>query len=373
MRSIRAMSFNPTTGGRGTFFFHPFLRKKGGGEERKKSGRSFPGRPSPRAERAREGPGSALGATELAAETTSYASSTRRIEPPAMGRTSPTLRRAWPKDGPLAAICVQSVDVQCVLQFTLVHAAGCVLHRRTSRVIHRLKLLSVCFFAMERRPQTSGPAPQRLCGRANREARTCPLPQEEGRPTPGEARAPRFMVGRPRRLLQLTLPNYRRPRGPVSRQARRARPFRDVSGVSLSDAVDVATLVSTASPQSAAPTTVSQGGERKLTSRRHRSHRTFCGPSVTGLPGSLTAVVRDAESPCAFTLADSQAGNTGSRRRGETTISPLDPRLGERTPSGHQIAFTCSYSFALVTSDSVDKQKQHGYRSRRCLPPAVAR
>ncbi|KAL8581991.1 hypothetical protein ACOMHN_027972 [Nucella lapillus] len=138
------------------------------------------------------------------------------------------------------------------------------------------------------------------------------------------------MVGRPRRLLQLTLPNYRRPRGPVFRQA-------------------------------------SQGGERKLTSRCHRSHRTFCGPSVTGLPGSLTAVVRDAESPCAFTLADSQAGNTGSRRRGETTISPLDPRLGERTPSGHQIAFTWSYSFALVTSDSVeengrcrDKQKQHG-------------
>ncbi|KAL8608529.1 hypothetical protein ACOMHN_002762 [Nucella lapillus] len=47
-------------------------------------------------------------------------------------------------------------------------------------------------------------------------------------------------------------------------------------GVSLSDAVDVATLMSTASPESAAPTTVSQGGERKLTSRRHRLHRTFC-------------------------------------------------------------------------------------------------
>lgn len=59
---------------------------------------------------------------------------------PAMGRTSPTLRRAWPQDGPVAAICVQYVDVQCVLQFTLIHAAGCDLHRRTSRVIHRLKL-----------------------------------------------------------------------------------------------------------------------------------------------------------------------------------------------------------------------------------------
>ena len=70
----------------------------------------------------------------------SYDGPERWREPPAMGRTSPTLRRAWPRDGPLAAICVQNVDVQCVLQFTLIHAAGCVLHRRTSRVIHRLKL-----------------------------------------------------------------------------------------------------------------------------------------------------------------------------------------------------------------------------------------
>ena len=77
-------------------------------------------------------------------------SSVRRTEPPARGITSPTLRRAWPKDGPLAAICVQSVDVQCVLQFTLIHAAGCVLHRRTSRVIHRLKLFSRLFFSFLR-------------------------------------------------------------------------------------------------------------------------------------------------------------------------------------------------------------------------------
>ena len=39
-----------------------------------------------------------------------------------------------------AAICVQDIDVQCVLQFTLIHAAGCALHRHTSRVIHRLEL-----------------------------------------------------------------------------------------------------------------------------------------------------------------------------------------------------------------------------------------
>lgn len=44
---------------------------------------------------------------------------------------------------PEAAICVQDIDVQCVLQFTLVHAAGCALHRHTSRVIHRLELFVV--------------------------------------------------------------------------------------------------------------------------------------------------------------------------------------------------------------------------------------
>ena len=43
---------------------------------------------------------------------------------------------------PEAAICVQDIDVQCVLQFTLVNAAGCALHRPTSRVIHRLELVN---------------------------------------------------------------------------------------------------------------------------------------------------------------------------------------------------------------------------------------
>ena len=36
-------------------------------------------------------------------------------------------------------MCVRDVDVQCVLQFTLINAAGCALHRRTSQVIHRLE------------------------------------------------------------------------------------------------------------------------------------------------------------------------------------------------------------------------------------------
>lgn len=37
---------------------------------------------------------------------------------------------------PVAAMCVQVVDAQGVLQFTLVHAVCCALHRHTIRVIH---------------------------------------------------------------------------------------------------------------------------------------------------------------------------------------------------------------------------------------------
>ena len=52
-----------------------------------------------------------------------------------------------------AAICVQDVDVQCVLQFTLIHAAGCALHRHTSRVIHRLELYFPLFVPSRRKVQ----------------------------------------------------------------------------------------------------------------------------------------------------------------------------------------------------------------------------
>lgn len=52
---------------------------------------------------------------------------------------------------PEAAICVQDIDVQCVLQFTLIHAAGCALHRHTSRVIHRQELS--CFYLLSFREQ----------------------------------------------------------------------------------------------------------------------------------------------------------------------------------------------------------------------------
>lgn len=60
---------------------------------------------------------------------------------------SPTLGQARLRQRAGAAICVQDVDVQCVLQFTLIHAASCALHRRTSRVIHRIELcLRACAF-----------------------------------------------------------------------------------------------------------------------------------------------------------------------------------------------------------------------------------
>lgn len=57
-------------------------------------------------------------------------------------RQKPTLNRAWPRERPRAAMCVRNVDDQGVLQFTLIHAVGCVLHRRGSRAIHRLQLFS---------------------------------------------------------------------------------------------------------------------------------------------------------------------------------------------------------------------------------------
>lgn len=42
----------------------------------------------------------------------------------------------------MAAMCVQDVDVQSSMQFTLIHTVGCALHRHTSRVIHRSELYS---------------------------------------------------------------------------------------------------------------------------------------------------------------------------------------------------------------------------------------
>ena len=72
------------------------------------------------------------------------------------------------------AICVQEVDVQCVLQFTLIHAAGCALHRHTSRVIHRLEL----FFPTT--PARGGRFKVRTPGRGNSPAGARGSPQPRG-------------------------------------------------------------------------------------------------------------------------------------------------------------------------------------------------
>ena len=42
---------------------------------------------------------------------------------------------------PMAAICVQGIDDQSSLRFTLIHTVGCTLHRSTSRVIHRTQFI----------------------------------------------------------------------------------------------------------------------------------------------------------------------------------------------------------------------------------------
>ena len=76
-------------------------------------------------------------------------------------RQKPTLNRAWPRERPRAAMCVRSVDDQGVLQFTLIHAVGCVLHRRGSRAIHRLQLFlsfQLVSRAGERREASTDPS-----------------------------------------------------------------------------------------------------------------------------------------------------------------------------------------------------------------------
>ena len=58
-------------------------------------------------------------------------------------------------------MCVRNVDDQGVLQFTLIHAVGCVLHRRGSRAIHRLQLFlsfQLVSRAGERREASTDPS-----------------------------------------------------------------------------------------------------------------------------------------------------------------------------------------------------------------------
>ena len=100
-------------------------------------------------------PGTAAGLRSLSARRSGPALAFRALSRPAPVRlrTAPgdscrvaTLRRTRPGPrGARAAMCVRNADDHCVLQFTLILAAGCVLHRRTSRVIHRRELFFSSF------------------------------------------------------------------------------------------------------------------------------------------------------------------------------------------------------------------------------------
>ena len=100
------------------------------GASRVHPGRASAGRAAPAARRP------PLGAAGAPRRRRSRPGPAAESGPPVRPR-DPTLRQAWPRERPGAAVCVQGVDDQCVLQFTLVNAAGCALHRCTSRVIHR--------------------------------------------------------------------------------------------------------------------------------------------------------------------------------------------------------------------------------------------
>ena len=103
------------------------------------------GASSSRRRRRRRGP---FGPTAAAAARTPVGIVHPRLDDPMRRHDSDDrrlIRSTDPETGvasglPEAAMCVQDIDVQCVLQFTLIHAAGCALHRLTSRVIHRLEL-----------------------------------------------------------------------------------------------------------------------------------------------------------------------------------------------------------------------------------------
>lgn len=79
-------------------------------------------------------------------------------------------------------MCVQDVDVQCVLQFTLIHAAGCALHRRTSRVIHRIELYPCTIERRRCRPRNrdGGPRPVAVPGRSGTSRSRVAVPARVG-------------------------------------------------------------------------------------------------------------------------------------------------------------------------------------------------
>ena len=59
--------------------------------------------------------------------------------------SEPTLRRTWSGEFSRPQCAFEMSMRLCVLQFTLIIAAGCALHRRTSRVIHRIELYFLGF------------------------------------------------------------------------------------------------------------------------------------------------------------------------------------------------------------------------------------
>ena len=75
---------------------------------------------------------------------------TTRQERTSFCKHNPTLRQTWPRVRPEAAMCVRKISAQCVLQFTPSLAAGCVLHRPVSRVIHCSELYFHFIFEIRR-------------------------------------------------------------------------------------------------------------------------------------------------------------------------------------------------------------------------------
>ena len=75
-------------------------------------------------------------------------------------------------------MCVQDADDRCVLQFTLHNAAGCALHRRASRVIHRSELCFAwsgprCVFASTRSERQAAPLRSRALARSLLQSCVC--------------------------------------------------------------------------------------------------------------------------------------------------------------------------------------------------------
>ena len=122
---------------------------------------------------------------------------------------APTLRQTWRRDLPDAAICVQKVDVQCVLQFTLLLALSCVLHRLASRVIHRRESFNNDLATIDYQRQVSLAPSSRGRSSSTKTTTTSRAPGQHFRSV--HVRPPPLLPGR------------RRPSTPVGPPAKRGR------------------------------------------------------------------------------------------------------------------------------------------------------